>query len=104
MLGYLFVMSVYDTVYKIVQQIPPGKVMAYGQIAELIPQCTARMVGYALSATPDEIEIPWWRVVNSQLKISLPGAHYELQKKLLMEEGIVFNHSGKIAEKYRFRI
>ena len=97
-------MSVYKTVYKIVQQIPEGRVMAYGQIAELIPHCTARMVGYALSATPDDLEIPWWRVVNSQLKISLPGAHYELQKKLLMEEGIVFSTSGKMAEKYRYGI
>ena len=97
-------MSVYDIVYKIVQQIPSGKVMAYGQIAELIPQCTARMVGYAMSATPDELDIPWWRVVNSQLKISLPGAHYNLQKKLLMEEGIVFNEFGKMAETYRFRL
>jgi methylated-DNA-protein-cysteine methyltransferase-like protein len=97
-------MSVYETVYKIVTQIPPGKVMAYGQIAELIPKCTARMVGYALSATADELDIPWWRVVNSQLKISLPGAHYNLQKKLLMEEGIVFSTSGKMAEKYRFEI
>jgi len=77
--------------------------MAYGQIAELIPKGTARMVGYAMSATPDEMDIPWWRVVNSQLKISLPGAHYNLQKKLLMEEGIVFSASGKMAEKYRFK-
>jgi methylated-DNA-protein-cysteine methyltransferase related protein len=97
-------MSVYETIYKIVQQIPAGKVMAYGQIAGLIPKCTARMVGYALSAAPDEPEIPWWRVVNSKLKISLPGAHYELQKKLLMEEGIVFNSSGKMDEKYRFSL
>ena len=96
-------MSVYDTVYKIVQQIPPGKVMAYGQIAEMIPRCTARMVGYALSATPDNLEIPWWRVVNSQLKISLRD-HHNLQKKLLMEEGIVFSKNGKIDPKYRFEM
>lgn len=97
-------MSVYETVYKIVQQIPPGKVMSYGQIATLVPKCTARMVGYAMSATPEELEIPWWRVVNSQLKISLPGEHYHLQKQLLMQEGIVFNTSGKMAEKYRYEM
>lgn len=86
------------------QQIPPGKVMSYGQIAVLVPKCTARMVGYAMSATPEELDIPWWRVVNSQLKISLPGAHYNLQKQLLMQEGIVFNTSGKMAEKYRYEM
>ena len=96
-------MSVYETVYKIVKQIPPGKVMAYGQIATLIPKCTARMVGYAISATPEDLDVPWWRVVNSQLKISLQDYH-NLQKKLLMEEGIVFSKSGKMAEKYRFEI
>lgn len=99
-------MSIYDTVYKIVATIPYGKVMAYGQIAELIPGCTARMVGYALAHTPDEMEIPWWRVVNSQLKISLRGIgdHHKLQKKLLMEEGILFINSAKIDEKYRYFI
>ncbi len=99
-------MSVYDTIYKIVANIPAGRVMAYGQIAGMIPKCTARMVGYAMSATPDEIEIPWWRVVNIQLKISLRNAndHHILQRKLLMEEGIVFSKSGKMNEKYRFSL
>lgn len=80
--------------------------MAYGQIAELIPKCTARMVGYAMSAAPDDLEIPWWRVVNSQLKISLRNGnnHHILQKKLLMQEGVVFNKSGKMADYYRFEI
>lgn len=96
-------MSVYKTVYKIVAAIPSGRVMAYGQIAQLIPGCTARMVGYALAATPDTLEIPWWRVVNSQLKISLES-HYNLQKKLLMEEGVLFSTSGKIAEKHRHQL
>ncbi len=97
-------MSIYNTVYKIVAAIPSGSVMAYGQIAELIPKCTARMVGYALSETPDELPIPWWRVVNSQLKISLRNAnsHHILQRKLLLEEGILFSKSGKIDEKYRY--
>ena len=99
-------MSLYDTIYKIVATIPAGKVMAYGQIAEMIPKCTARMVGYAMSSSPDEIEIPWWRVVNSQLKISLRNAnsHHILQRELLLEEGIVFSKSGKMNEKYRFSL
>ena len=99
-------MSVYNTVYKIVATIPHGMVMSYGQIAEHIPICTARIVGYALSETPNELEIPGWRVVNSQLKISLrnANAHHILQRKLLMEEGIFFNKSGKIDKKYRYNL
>jgi len=96
-------MSVYDQIYKIVDSIPAGKVMSYGQIANIFPKCTARMVGYAMSALPDENETPWWRVVNSQLKISLrtAGAHHILQRKLLEEEGVVFDKYGKIGKEFR---
>ena len=99
-------MSVYDTVYKITASIPAGKVMSYGQIAGLIPGCTARMVGYAMSAAPQELELPWWRVVNSRLKISLRGAgdHHILQKKLLQQEGVVFDKTGHIAEVHRLEL
>ncbi|KAA3610320.1 MAG: cysteine methyltransferase [Calditrichaeota bacterium] len=96
-------MSVYDQIYKIVEAIPEGKVMSYGQIAVMLPKCTARMVGYAMSAMPEEREAPWWRVVNSQLKISLrtAGAHHILQRQLLMEEGVVFDKYGKIGKDFR---
>jgi methylated-DNA-protein-cysteine methyltransferase-like protein len=96
-------MSVYKLIYKIIESIPSGKVMSYGQIATMLPKCTARMVGYALSSLPDENDVPWWRVVNSQLKISLrtAGAHHILQRKLLQEEGVVFDTYGKIEEGFR---
>jgi len=38
-----------DLVYEMVNQIPFGKVASYGQISNMIPGCTARMVGYALT-------------------------------------------------------
>jgi len=96
-------MSYHPNVYQIVKSIPEGKVMSYGQIAELLPKVTARMVGYALSALPEENDVPWWRVVNSQLKISLrsEGGHDSLQKVLLMQEGVVFSASGKMDAHYR---
>ena len=100
---YFSAMSVYDNIYKIVESIPPGKVMSYGQIAGMLAKCTARMVGYALSALPEESDAPWWRVVNSQLKISLrtASAHHLLQRKLLEGEGVVFDKYGKIENGFR---
>ena len=86
--------SVYKKIYNTVSRIPYGKVATYGQIARLIDNCTARMVGYALAATPEDIEIPWHRVINSQGKLSL-RTHEDLQRKLLESEGVEFDKNGK---------
>ena len=74
----------------------------YGQIAKIVGNCTARMVGYALAATPEDIKIPWHRVINSQGKISLVALE-DLQRKLLESEGIIFDNSGRVnLNKYRW--
>ena len=86
--------STYQKIYETILQIPYGKIATYGQIARVVDNCTARMVGYALAATPDNIKIPWHRVVNSQGKISL-RSHEDLQRKLLEAEGIEFDKTGK---------
>ena len=77
--------------------------MSYGQIAGLLTGCTPRMVGYALSALKDD-DVPWWRVVNAQLKISLrtSGGHENLQKTLLEKEGVTFSSAGKIDKSFRY--
>lgn len=95
--------SIYQKIYGTIARIPYGKVATYGQIAGMVENCTARMVGYALAATPDEIEIPWHRVINSQGKISLTK-YEDLQKKLIESEGIIFDKSGKVnLGKYRWQ-
>ena len=88
----------YQKIYEIVQEIPEGKVATYGQIAQMVGSCTARMVGYAMSALPAGNDVPWQRVVNRQGKISIRsnGSEDDLQRRLLINEGIVFNNSGKI--------
>ena len=84
-----------------VDQIPQGYVATYGQIAKLVGSCGARQVGYALAALPDEIEVPWHRVINSQGCqgcISQRSHHegHKDQRILLLSEGVDFNDSGKI--------
>ena len=83
----------YQTIRHIFSLIPSGKVATYGQIAEIVGGCTARMVGYAASAIPQDSDIPWQRVINYKGGISQRRSVSEgiLQKKLLEEEGIVFN-------------
>ena len=88
----------YERVYMVVRQIPLGKVATYGQIASFVDKCTARMVGYAMSASAIEDGIPWWRVINSQGKISPRGNDLSTvrQQELLEAEGILFNASGRV--------
>ncbi len=89
--------EIYKNIYHIVNNIPVGKIMTYGQIANLLPGCTARMVGYALAASSKDQDIPWWRVINSQGMISFPAEHphHQLQRQLLEREGILFSSAGK---------
>jgi methylated-DNA-protein-cysteine methyltransferase related protein len=85
-----------ERVYKIVRKIPSGKVMTYGQIAELLGEgYTPRTVGFCMHSSPDNT--PWHRVVNasggcSTLGIVLP---HDKQQRMLESEGITFSKSGK---------
>jgi len=87
-----------EIIYDRVAYVPEGKVVTYGQLAEGLPGITSRMAGFALSKTPENIDIPWHRVVNSRGKISIrgDGDNEQIQQKLLEQEGIVFNHLGII--------
>ncbi len=87
-----------ERVYLVVQQIPAGQVATYGQIASIVGNCTARMVGHAMAATPGGRDIPWHRVINAQGKVSLrarsEGA--ALQRQLLEDEGVRFSQSNRV--------
>lgn len=83
-------------IYEVVSEVPTGKVASYGDLAAIVGGgCDARMVGYALNAIPKvgAEEIPWQRIVNAQGGISTKGL---LQRKLLEDEGIVFDADGRI--------
>ena len=94
-----------ERVYRIVHEIPSGKVMTYGQIADILGEgYTARTVGYVMHAAETE-NVPWQRVINSQGKCSTDKLFlpYNVQQKMLEDEGIIFNEKGKCdLEKYRW--
>jgi methylated-DNA-protein-cysteine methyltransferase-like protein len=88
--------SLYEKIYALVRQVPPGRVTTYGLLGKLLG-CSARTVGFAMAALPPGADVPWQRVINSQGKVSprRDGEGNLLQQDLLMAEGVVFSRSGK---------
>lgn len=82
----------------IIAQIPAGKVTTYGIIAAGAGNsCGARQVARILHSSSAAHGLPWHRVVNRQGSISLPpGRGYELQRDLLLAEGVLFTTNGTI--------
>ena len=79
-------------VLHVIQNIPPGKVAAYGQVAALAgaPR-NARQVGAMLRDGLCMGGAPWHRVLNASGKISLPAdAGGDRQRELLASEGVKF--------------
>lgn len=79
----------WDPVYRLVQQIPRGRVLTYGALAKALRlPGGARTAGRAMAGTPSGQGIPWHRVVGERGKILIRGPHAMLQKKLLESEGV----------------
>jgi methylated-DNA-protein-cysteine methyltransferase-like protein len=89
--------SLYQRIYALVKQIPPGEVASYGHLAGLAGT-TPRVVGFALAALPAQTDVPWQRVINSQGRISArkDSDRADLQRALLAAEGVCFDPSGKV--------
>jgi methylated-DNA-protein-cysteine methyltransferase-like protein len=81
-----------DAIVDVILRIPRGKVATYGQIARLagLPG-RARLVVWTLNSHRKHSELPWHRIINARGAISLPhGKGYEVQKELLLAEGVLF--------------
>ena len=88
-----------ERVYAFLRQIPPGKVVTYGQIAEYLGnRKLARAVGNILHQNPDPAHVPCHRVVNRNGRVSdayaFGGA--AAQRARLEAEGINFEPEGTI--------
>lgn len=80
-----------EQVYRILQSIPTGQVVTYGQIAEMLGnKHYARAVGNILHANPDGEKYPCYKVVNSKgyLSHSYAFGGIERQKEKLEADGI----------------
>ena len=94
-------------VWEFVRQVPHGRVVTYGQVAQSITPPSgvdaqtykafgARWVGHAMAACPPDV--PWQRVINSQGKVSDRRGAVEQQQRL-EAEGVRFT-KGKISLKW----
>ena len=79
--------TLYRRIHRVVRHIPRGRVVTYGVVARLAGRPgAARTVGWALSALPEDTDVPWWRVVNSAGRL-VPG-HEREQAAQLRGEGV----------------
>lgn len=84
-------MNYIEKVFRVVKQIPEGKVTTYGEISRLTG-VDPRMVGWALHANPDGSDVPCHRVVNKDGRLA-PGYAFggpDEQRMKLEAEGVTF--------------
>ncbi|WAH44579.1 MGMT family protein [Alicyclobacillus fastidiosus] len=91
-------------VVQIIQNIPEGKVMTYGQIARLAGSPRgARQVVRVLHSMSKSYKLPWHRVINSKGQLGLKDESYMVQKLSLEMEGVQFTSGHCIdLERYQF--
>jgi methylated-DNA-protein-cysteine methyltransferase-like protein len=94
----------HEEVWDLVRSVPVGRVSTYGRIAALASPPAgmdaaayrafgARWVGGAMAHCPDDV--PWWRVINAQGRIS-PRDSAEEQRRLLEGEGVNFDACDRV--------
>lgn len=99
-------MKPFEKIYKIVSQIPKGKVLTYKKVAELAginPSAGGpRIVGFALHANKNPEKIPCHRVIKSNGTLAKGYAYGGIaeQRKKLKEEGIKFSANFQIPDRF----
>ena len=91
-----------EKIWKTACKVPVGKVSSYGFVADLagLPG-RARLVGKVMQYAPDELKVPWYRILKSNGQLAFPAGSLqaERQKGLLQEEGVVvLNNRVKLKE------
>lgn len=93
-----FVQQVFD----FVRTIPPGRVMAYSDVAAALGRPkNARQVGQALGSLPPGTSVPWHRVLRSSGHIA-HGGEPDLQRTRLILEGIELVSDRVSMDRYRW--
>lgn len=87
-----------EALYLVLAQVPEGRVVSYGQLAELAGLGrAARWVGRTLSQLPTDTTLPWHRVIaaGGRLSLATGTASGNEQRARLKAEGI-FIHNDKV--------
>lgn len=96
-----------ERVIRVIQEIPAGRVMTYGQVASAAGNPRgARQVVRILHSMSAKYDLPWHRIINAQGGISTPSDREDkgsLQQDLLEREGVEFTRDGKVdLNRYRW--
>lgn len=95
-----------EMLYAALAQVPAGKVVTYGQLAELAGLGrAARWVGTQLSRLPEGSSLPWHRVVNVAGRMSVPEGSetWVEQCQRLRSEGIQLSNGRVSLQLYRWQ-
>ena len=88
-----------ETIWQVVCAIPRGRASTYGAVARAagLPG-RARLTGYALRVAPQELHLPWHRVVGAGGRIVFPSGsrQHKEQSKRLRAEGVSVT-AGRVA-------
>ena len=81
-----------EAIWNVVASIPRGRVSTYGAVARAagLPG-RARQAGFALRVAPEELNLPWHRVLGAGGRIVFPktSRHFKEQARRLRAEGVV---------------
>jgi len=94
-----------EKVIEIIKNIPPGKVMTYGQIAQLAGSPRgARQVVRILHSMSGKYHLPWHRVIGAKGEMALKDEEsFNVQRWSLQSEGIDFIEPRRIdLKKYQY--
>lgn len=80
-----------EAVLSVVEQIPPGRVMSYGDIASWVGVGGPRQVGTVMAQYGGGV--PWWRVVRADG--TLPRSHDARAREHYWAEGTPFR-AGRV--------
>ena len=88
-----------QAIWDVIARVPFGRVATYGEIARAAGYPgRARQAGYALRHMPDDVVLPWHRIVGAGGRIAFPkgSRHHREQVRLLKSEGVVVK-DGRVA-------
>ena len=75
--------------YKLLSQIPEGKISTYKEIAKALNTKAYRAIGNAMAKNPNLIIVPCHRVINNNGLIGGYGLGVDKKITLLQKEGII---------------
>jgi methylated-DNA-protein-cysteine methyltransferase-like protein len=88
-----------QAIWNVIARIPRGQVSSYGDVARAagLPG-RARLAGTALRLMPEDLNLPWHRVMGAGGRIVFPKSsrHFREQARLLRSEGVPIK-DGRVA-------